>query len=48
MSTVHGLEELCELLSENRQSIQYSAGDVIFEQGDVGDRMYVVREAQSS
>ncbi len=44
MSTVHGLEELCELLSKNRQSIQYSAGDVIFEQGDVGDRMYVVRE----
>lgn len=44
MSPVEGLDDLYELLATNRPAIPYAAGDVIFRQGEPGDRMYLVRE----
>ncbi len=43
MSAGGGLDDLYDLLSENRRPLRFAAGDVIFRQGDPGDRMYIVR-----
>ena len=37
-------DEYYELLSEGRAPITFQAGELIFEQGDPGDVMYVVRD----
>ncbi len=44
MSTVVSPEELYGLLARAGDQRTVSAGEVIFEQGDRGDKMYVVRE----
>ena len=44
MSTVERPDQLYGLLARAGEPRSFSAGDVIFEQGERGDRMYVVRE----
>jgi CRP/FNR family transcriptional regulator, cyclic AMP receptor protein len=44
MSTVVSPDELYGLLARAGEHRSVSAGEVIFEQGDRGDRMYVVRD----
>jgi CRP-like cAMP-binding protein len=43
-TTTTGFNELYDLLSHKLAPQSFSAGDVIFEQGAPGDRMYIVRE----
>jgi CRP/FNR family transcriptional regulator, cyclic AMP receptor protein len=44
MSTIRNPEELYGLLMRVSEPRRFSAGEVIFEKGEPGDRMYVVRE----
>ena len=44
MSTIRSPDELYGLLCRVSEPRGYSAGEVIFEQGERGDRAYVVRE----
>jgi CRP-like cAMP-binding protein len=43
MSTIRSPDDLYGLLFRVNDPVQYATGDVIFEQGDAGDRMYVGR-----
>ena len=44
MSTLESPEQLYGLLARAGEPRSFSAGDVIFEQGEHGDKVYVVRE----
>lgn len=44
MSTVERPDELYGLLGRAGESRSFAAGEVVFEQGDHGDRMYIVRD----
>ena len=44
MSVVEGPEQLYGLLMRAGETRSFSADDVIFEQGEPGDKMYVVRQ----
>jgi CRP/FNR family transcriptional regulator, cyclic AMP receptor protein len=44
MSFVEGPEELYGLLMRAGEARSFSADDVVFEQGEPGDKMYVVRQ----
>jgi CRP-like cAMP-binding protein len=44
MSTIRSTDELYELLCRVSEPRGYSAGEVIFEQGEHGDRAYVLRQ----
>jgi CRP/FNR family transcriptional regulator, cyclic AMP receptor protein len=43
MSTVRSTDELYELLSRAGTQRSFAAGEVVFEQGDRGDSMFIVR-----
>ena len=44
MSAIRSPDELYGLLFRVSEPVGYATGEVIFEQGDRGDRMYVVRQ----
>ena len=48
MSTIRNPDELYQLLMRVAEPSRFSAGEVIFEKGETGDRMYVVKEGAVS